>query len=215
MTYEELKTVLATLDKDINALYKQKGVLRSNYAEEHAPLKLKTYQRIIIHLRVTEKHNQMLYDKYKKMRKYQPGYEYHVIGFFTGWFIEDDGSVKPCLYGNAEYSRYDEILSIELCKEQLQGDCKKCRCYKDGYCYMMGGKDLGVSCANHKVEEGDCVCPHYEEMTELWDSEGHYPHVTKVWKNNKFFYRIYNKDWTVFSEYTEEEIKKFYLFEPL
>ena len=203
MTLEELLKQTKQLQKQQDAAYnryqKKMDDLQHQYIKEHQPLQVKKYQRIIVRLRDDKR-------------------ERNLCGIFLGWGIGDDGSVRPCFYGGKpSYNRTDQILSVELSKEQPEGDCKLCRLHKEGLCYMLGGEDMGKKYATHRVKEGDVVCPHYEEKTELWDrwQEGvHYPHVTRVREGRKTVYRIYNKAWTYFTEYSEEDVRRHYLTEP-
>lgn len=220
MTYQELKKKICELDRKADAAYSQQYKLRRKYIQEHEPLHAKCYQRMTIRLRVTEKSRKRMSEKERSMRKYQLGNEYTVTGIFTGYALMDDGDIRPCFYGNVSYSRYDEIISVELTKHQPEGNCRLCRCYKDGLCYMNGGQTISKSCAIHKVEDGDVVCPKYEEVLpnglyKYGEANKHCPNVT-IAKNSKGnnLYRVYSLYWNFYTEYTEAEIWKFYTIEP-
>ena len=213
MTYEELKKEKKALEQKAESFYHKIDVLKEKYIEEHQPFPIKRYQRMMVRLRVTEEHRKCLDERSKKMRKYQLGYEYCVTGIFIGFAIGDNGELRPCFFGDNGYSRYDEIVSMEMTAEQPIGDCTKCRLYKDGLCYMMGGMTISERLATHKVKDGDVVCPHYEERTELWQDGKHYPNVTIVRRKKGTFYRIYSLNWDYFTEWEENIIKANYSFE--
>jgi hypothetical protein len=99
--------------------------------------------------------------------------------------------------------------------EQIEGHCSKCLNHKDGYCYMMGGKDISVKCATHKVKKDDYTCPKYEELTELWDKQGerHYPNVTICKHCKPICYNIYALNWGSYCEWPQEVIDSNYTFE--
>ena len=222
MTYEEMKQGCKALEKEQDKTYMQYqrkiDRMKLKYVKEHQPLEVKKYQHIKARLRVTQETNDAIYDKKEKQKKRnQPGYEYNVIGVFIGWYIGENGDVRPCFYGNKTYSRYDEVLSVELTEYQPEGDCSKCRLYKEGLCYMAGGVDMGKRYATHKVQDGDIPCPKYEERMVLydrWKAGVRYPHVTKVRRNGKTTYRVYNHDWGIYTEYDEKDVQRFYTFEP-
>ena len=207
MTYEELQKQLKAIEREEDAFVRKCGrkeiALKNKYRKEHAPLELKDYQRIIVRL--------------KGKRSYS------IDAIFCGWWISPKGELRPCLW-NKEYSQEDEILSIELHKQQPEGDCKKCLLYKDGLCYKAGGKNLGKSYATHKVKEGDLICPRYEEIIEggLWGKKciwphQHHPNVSFVYDANlKKIYHIWEgKSWSCFTEHSEERIEKYYSREPI
>ena len=174
------------------------------------------YERITVRLRVTEETRKHLIDKELTKRKNQVGYEYSVTGCFNGWYIHEDGNgeLKPCLFGDVSYSRFDEVVSIERA-DQIEGHCSKCRKYKDGLCYMAGGKDISKKCATRKVGKDDYTCPKYEELTELWSKDGkkHYPNVTIVKHEKPVKYRIYSLNWQYYEEWGPEIIDFNYTFE--
>lgn len=220
MTHEELKKKERELERQAEAAFRQQCKLRERYVEEHEPLHAKRYQRMMIRLRVTVAHRKQMGDKERGMRKWQLGNEYTVTGIFTGYALLGNGDIRPCFYGNTTYSRLDEIVSIELTKEQPEGDCSKCRLYKDGLCYMAGGKDLGKSYATHKVKEGDIVCPKYEEILEgglyeYGEASRHCPNVTVVKDlKGKKTYHVWSLKWNCYTEYSETDVWKFYTTEP-
>lgn len=222
MTYEELKKELKDIERQQALCERRYARVREKYKLQNAPLQVKKYQRVTVKLRVTEETRKRLTDKEKSRRKNQAGNEYSVTGYFVGWYIHEDGNgeLKPCFYGDVSYSRFDEIISIELAKEQPTGDCSKCRLFKDGYCYMAGGKDMGKRYATHKVKDGDIVCPKYEEILEggLYEyghASRHCPNVTVLQDaKEKKKYRVWSLNWNYYVEYNENEIWKFYTKEP-
>ena len=213
MTYEELEKMNKDLDKQADKLYRQQTKNELKYIAEHEPFKVHRYQILNVRLRVTEETRKNLTDAGRKMKKNQLGHEYTVTGCFTGWYISKErvGELRPCFFGGITYSRFDEIVSIESA-EQIEGHCSKCRKYKDGYCYMMGGKDISVKCASHKVKDDDYTCPKYEELTELWSVDGkkHYPNVTILKHSKPLKYIIYSLNWQYYEEWKENEVEKFY-----
>lgn len=227
MTYEELKKQTNDLlneQKKAYAKYSNKiNKLNADYIEEHKPLDVKRFQRIVVRLSVTEESRQFMDEKHRAMTKNQVGSEYRLAGVFNWWGIGKDGQVKPSFYGKPSYSAYDKVVSVELAKEQPEGDCTKCTCYKDGRCYMMGGKDLGVNCSVWKITDDMVVCPRYEEVVPngLWGKLNIYPHkhhpcvsFVRDLKGKKT-YRIYSGNWQYFTEHSEEEVKKYYSFDPI
>lgn len=222
MTFEELKKELKEIKRQ-EALCERRYVrIRETYKRQNAPIQLKKYQRVTVVLRVTEETRKHLTDKEKTKRRNQVGNEYTVTGFFVGWYIHGDGNgeLKPCFYGDVSYSRFDDIVSIKLAEHQPVGKCEKCRLYKDGFCYMAGGKDMGKRYATHKVKDGDIVCPKYEEILEgglyeYGDASRHCPNVTVLQDaKEKKKYRVWSLNWNYYEEYNENEIWKFYTKEP-
>lgn len=223
MTYEELQKQVKAIERKEEAFSRKCGKeelkLKQQYIDEHKPIELKRFQRITVRLRVTEKSRERMGEKHRAMAKYQLGREYSVTGVFNGWHIGDDGQLKPCLYGGPSYSATDEVVSVALTKDQPEGDCSKCRCHKDGLCYMMGGKDLGKSCAVWKITDDMVPCPKYEEIVEgglyeYGDNNRHCPNVTKQWKKGKLFYNVYSLNWQYYTEYSEDEVWRFFTKEP-
>lgn len=216
MIYEELKAMDNALEKQADKLYRQQTKNELKYIAEHEPFKVHRYQRLNVRLRMTEKTRKNLTDAGRKKKKNQLGHEYTVTGCFTGWYIskEHDGELRPCFFGCITYSRFDEIVSIESA-EQIDGHCSKCLNYKDGLCYMAGGKDISKKCATHKVEKDDFTCPNYEELTELWskDGERHYPNVTIVKHSQPLKYRVYSLNWQYYEEWKQDIINSNYTFE--
>lgn len=216
MTYEELQKMNADLEKQADKLYRQQTKNELKYIAEHEPFKVHRYQILNVRLRVTKETRMNLSPSGRKMKKNQLGHEYTVTGCFIGWLIskERGGELRPCFFGGITYSRFDEIVSIEP-GEQIEGHCSKCREYKDGYCYMMGGKDISVKCATHKVKKDDYTCPKYEELTELWDKQGerHYPNVTICKHCKPIHYNIYALNWGSYWECPQEVIDSNYTFE--
>lgn len=216
MTYQELKKEIRALDRKAEAVYVQQNKLREKYIEEHKPLPVKRFQRLTVKLRVTEQSRQMMSEKERGKRKNQLGMEYTVTGIFNWYTIMDEGSVRPRFYGNVYYSRFDEIISVELAREQPDGDCRLCMRCKDGLCYMNGGQNISKSCASHKIKEGDIVCPKYEEVLpnglyEYGEANRHCPNVTIAQdsKGNRL-YRVYSLNWNYYTEYSEAQIWKYY-----
>lgn len=113
---------------------------------------------------------------------------------------------------------------MELTENQPEGNCNKCLKAKDGLCYMMGGKDMGLKCAVWKIEEDKMVpCPKYEEVVEggLYGIKSriyparYYPKVTKVrTEDGKWKYRLYEGNLHCYCEYEEQHIKNCYTHEP-
>ena len=216
MTYEELEKMNKDLDKQVDKLYRQQTKNELKYIAEHEPFKVHRYQILNVRLRVTEETRNTLTDAALTKKKYQLGHEYTVTGCFIGWHIrEHDGELRPCFFGGTTYSRFDEIVSIESA-EQIEGHCSKCLKYKDGYCYLAGGKDISVKCATHKVKKDDYTCPKYEELTELWEKHGehrHIPNVTICKHHHPIGYRIYALNWGSFCEWSQDVIDSNYTFE--
>lgn len=222
MTYEELQKQLKAIERKEDAFCRKCGreelKLKMQYIEERKPMHIKRFQRITVRLRVTEATRKKYTEEYKAKKKYQLGKEYTLTGAFNGWGIADDGQIKPCFYGEPSYPSTDEVVSVELTKNQPEGDCAKCRCYKDGLCYMVGGKDLGKRCAVWKITDDMVVCPKYEEILEggLYEyGEKHCPNVTKRWKNGKLFYNVYSLNWNYYTQYSGDEVFRFYTKEPI
>ena len=221
MTYDELQKQTKALEKEkdkvYNKYFKQIQKMKLQYIEEHKPMHVKRFQRITVRLRVTEETRKRYTEEYRAKKKYQLGRDYNLSGAFNGWHIGNDGQLKPCFYGGTSYNSTDEVVSVSLAKDQPEGHCSKCRCYKDGLCYMMGGKDLGKSCAVWKITDDMVPCPKYEEIQEggLYEYDGkHCPNVTKVWKNGKVFYHVYSLNWYCYTEYSEDEVWRSYTKEP-
>lgn len=216
MNFEELKKELKKIERQEAMCHARYVRTRETYKRQNAPLHLRKYERITVRLRVTEETRKHLVDKELSKRKNQVGYEYSVTGCFTDWYIHEDGNgeLKPCLFGDVSYSRFDEIVSIEPA-DQIEGHCSKCRRYKDGLCYMAGGKDISKKCATHKVGKDDFTCPKYEELTELWSADGkkHYPNVTILKHSKPLKYLIYSLNWQYYEEWKENEVEKFYRFD--
>lgn len=223
MTYAELQKQVKAIERKEEAFSRKCGKeelkLKQQYIDEHKTIELKRFQRISVRLRITEKSRERMGEKHRAMAKYQLGREYSVTGVFNGWAIGKDGQLKPCFYGNPSYSAYDDVLSVELTKDQPVGHCSKCRCHKDGLCYMMGGKDLGKSCAVWKITDDMVPCPKYEEIVdgglyEYGEKYCHCPNVTKRWKKGKLFYNVYSLNWQYYTEYSEDEVWRFFTKEP-
>ena len=227
MTYEELEKQLKAIEKEENAFMrkcsKKEYNLKMKYINEHKQIDIKRFQRISVRLRITEETRKLIGDKHRAMAKNQLGKEYTITGVFNGWAIGKDGQLKPCFYGGQSYSSTDEVVKVELTKAQPEGDCTKCRCYKDGLCYMMGGKTIGKYCAVWKITDDMVICPKYEEIVEgglwgrlnIWPHE-HKPNVTfRYDKNGKKKYRLYSLNWNYYTEHSEDVIKKCYSFEPI
>lgn len=217
MTFDELQKGIKKLERQELMCHARQVRLRNQYIKQNAPMKLRKFERIKVTLRVTEETRKRLVGKELEKKRNQVGYEYSVIGCFDGWYIHEDGKgeLKPCFFRGPFFSRFDDIVKIEPA-EQIDGHCSKCRMYKDGLCYMIGGKDLGKSCAHHKVADDDYTCPLYEEKTELWDrweKEKHYPNVTVLKHEKPIEYRVYSLNWNYYTKYTEDELERYYLKE--
>lgn len=213
MTYEELIKGQEEIKRQISSLHEESSALDTRYIDERKPKWFRKNMRLTVRLRVTKKHNDRLVGKLKAMKRYQPGYEYSVTGYCTGFCIGDNGELRPHLIRD-DYSWLDEILGIEKAKWQPEGSCTKCKCYHKGYCYMAGGKEFGVQCATHKVKRSDRVCYYYEEKTVLYKDGHEYPNVTVIRDEKQTKYRIHNLNWSYYTEYTEDVIKANYTFEP-
>ena len=221
MTYEELDKQLKAIKRKEDAFMRKCGreklKLKQQYIDGREPMHFKRFQRISVRLKVTEATRQRLIESYRAKKKYQLGREYTVAGPFNGWAIGDDGQLKPCFYSGPSYNSTDEVVSVELAKDQPEGHCSKCRCHKDGLCYMMGGKDMGKRFAVWEITDDMVVCPKYEEILEggLYEyGEKHCPNVTKRVKNGKVFYQVYSLNWNYYTEYSEDEVFHFYTKEP-
>ena len=214
MTYEELQKANKKLEQQANMCYARQKRNRKLYIKHNAPFTFRKYERITIRLRVTEETRKRLSDKEKKMKKWRLGNEYSVTGAFDCWYIHEDGhgELIPALFRAPEYSRFDEVLGIESCKEQPQGSCKLCRRHKEGLCYLAGGMEFGKSYATEKVEPNQYPCPLYEEKIELWSKDGkrHYPNV--VYLPNEKAYYIYSLTWVTYTKYTPKEIEESFVF---
>ena len=221
MTYEELNKQLKAIERKEEAFSRKCGKeelkLKMQYISEREPMHVKRFQRITVRLRVTEETRSRYTEEYRAKKKYQLGREYNLSGAFNGWHIGNDGQLKPCFYGGPSYNSTDEVVSVTLAKDQPCGDCSKCRCYNDGLCYMMGGKDISKRLAVWPITDDMVPCPRYDEIQEggLYEyGERHCPNVTKVWKNGKVFYHIYSLNWNYYTEWSENEVWRCYTKEP-
>lgn len=200
MTYKELTKQLKAIEREEEAFSakcsKKEMALKKRYIKEHAPMELKENQHIIV--------------KLKGKRNYS------IDAIFRGWWISKKGEVRPCLWMK-EYSQDDEILSIELHKQQPEGDCKKCRLFKKGY-----SCEISLFKLETKFDkEGYIPCPKYEEIVEggLWGKKciwphKHYPQVTFVRDiKGKKTYRLW--EGCCFTEWEESYIEKYYSREPI
>ena len=232
MDYKELTCQVNALEKEkeqiersIEAKLRRRDKkildLKLRYIEEHQPLPLKRFQHIRVVARVTEESRKYMNDDARSMKKYQLGTTYTLVGPFNGYCIDERGAVVPCFYSKTDYrGRYDEVLSVQLTAYQPEGSCNKCRCARDGWCYMAGGNQRIF-----KIDEEKMVpCPKYEEVVEgglyaikgrVWPAR-YYPRVTIV-RNQKGErkYRLYEgNNWGCYCEYEEEYIKTYYTHEP-
>lgn len=216
MTYDEYIAKIRALSDYERAIMGRKLALRQLYIQEHEPLHLKKYQRVVLRLRVTQSTRNRLVEKYRRKPDYQLGHEYTVTGIFCKYELTEKGSVYPFLYECHRMIAYDELLSIKLAKNQPQGDCLMCRKCIDGYCFKNGWVGDGIDYADHKVMPGDVVCPHFEEMLPggLYlrsDPSKHYPNVTIVGVNDgRTSYRIYAINWKSYIQLSEKETKRIY-----
>ena len=216
MTYEELKKelkALAQAEKSLNAKY---NMVMDMYRRKNAPIKLRRFERVTVRLKVSKDTINSFPPSKRKMRKYELGHEYSVTGCFYEWGINDpDGELRPVFFGSVSYSRYDEIVAIEKA-EQIDGHCSECLDYKDGYCYLMGGKDISKKCAHHKVLKDDFTCPKYEEVCECaWgrhEPDRRYPNITVLKHETPLKYRVYSLNWGYFTEYKKEEFEHLFTF---
>ena len=223
MNYEELTNQTKALEKERERLYSQYGKkiynLKMAYIKEHRPLDVKRFQRIEVTLCITEEFHKTLSASRQKMRKYQVGQTYSVSGIFNGWNIGDDGQVKPCFYGGeVNYSWLNKVVKVELTPEQPCGDCVKCHKYRDGLCFLMGGRDK--RCAVWRITDDMVVCPNYEEVVPdgLYTKpnifpQGHYRNVTYI--PSKKIYRLYSEGWGTYTIESEAEVEAYYSFEPI
>lgn len=236
MDYNELSQRVNVLEKEIKEIEhsveakicrrnKRIRDLNLRYIDEHQPLALKQFQRIKVVARVTEESRKALSEEARRMKKYALGTTYTIVGVFNWYNISVRGRVVPCFYGDTRYrGMYDEVLSVELTASQPEGSCHKCRCAKDGRCYLLGGKSLGPICAIRKIDEDKMVpCPHYEEVVEgglygirgrVWPAR-YYPRVTMVrTEDGERKYRLYEGDWACYTEWDEQHIANGYTREP-
>jgi hypothetical protein len=222
---DEQKKIERSIEAKIRRRDKKILDLKLQYIAEHQPLPLKRFQRIKVVARVTEESRKRMTVDYRKKKKCALGATYTIVGVFNGYRIDDAGHVVPCFYGEGDYRGWsDEILSVELTADQPEGNCNKCLKAKDGLCYRAGCKDLGPKYATWKIVEDKMVpCPAYEEVVEgglyalkdkIWPAK-YYPKVTRVkTKYGNWKYRLYEGNWSCYTEETEREIKKYYTSEP-
>lgn len=210
MTFEELMKEEQRLQSHVDFYNKEISKLYGKYVDEHIPEGLHRRQWLKARLRVTEEHVGSMSEAMRKKRKYQPGYEYEITGYCYNFIVGEHGDIRPCFYEHS-YSRHDELLSLEAVTPP-EGSCDKCYLYKGGKCYKAGGMDC-ESCATHRVQYEDEPCPKYEERTELYFN-GKPVNATIVRIDGEKFYRIYNKNWTCYSQWIEKWINQNYTFEP-
>lgn len=219
MTYKELcektKAIEKEEEKVCNACGRKILALREKYRKEHKPMDIEYNQRILVRLQVSRETVSKLSESEKRKRKYQIGYTYRIAGTFRGWWISATGQLRPCLYG-VSYSQTDEILGIELSKEQPKRGHELCRCFNNGYCNVTGGS---LKNKHNKIEEGSFVCPRYEEIIPegVWEryphgeiAPRHCPNVTKVNEKGKTHFRVWSLDWKYFTDYEEATMWKIY-----
>jgi hypothetical protein len=139
MTFEEL-TAIRNKAKEIEleALRMEDDAER-RYIEERLPFPFKWYEKIIIYLEVTEATRNRLHTEARSMKKFALGRRYKKKGLIVGWYIGDDGEIRPSLYGmNSYYSTTDIIHSVKQDKQDPER-CRDCRRCKNGDCYSAGG----------------------------------------------------------------------------
>lgn len=220
---DEKKKIERSIEAKIRRRDKKILELKQQYIAEHQPLPLKRFQRIKVTARVTEESRKWLNKDALQMKKYALGATYTIIGLHNGYAIDERGQVVPCFFGKEDYrGGHDEVLSVELTANQPEGSCNKCRSAKDGFCYLMGGKDIGPRCAVRKIDEDEMVtCPEYEEIIEggLYTIKGrvypagYYPEVTMIHtKDGQRKYRLYEGH--CYTEHKAEDIEGYYTHEP-
>ena len=208
MTYEELQAATKEQQSLFFAATIKIDALNKQYIDEHKPADIKPNQHITVRMRITEESR-----KLSNARKQLPvGHVYTVKGSFYSWRISKRGEVIPVLWMDGRISDFDELVSVEIDKDQPNGKCEKCLKYKDGKCFRNGGKeypDLG-----EEIKPGSLVCPRYEEIiTEGLDDAftpgTNYPNVTKTTdKHGKSVYRFYSPDFECFVERDAKEVEK-------
>ena len=157
-------------------------------------------------MRITEESRKLSGNKHLPV-----GHVYIVRGAFYTWRISKRGEVIPVLwFGGINY--LDELVSVEIDKDQPNGKCEKCLRYKDGKCFRNGGKDYPE--LGEDIKPGALVCPRYEEiitegLDDAFTSGTNYPNVTKVTdKHGKPIYRFYSPNFECFIERDAKEVEK-------
>ena len=207
MTYEELKAVIADQNSIILGAHQQIDALNAQYIDEHKPADIKPNQRITVRMRITEESQKLLGNKQLPV-----GHVYTIKSAFYSWRISKRGQVIPVLWMGGILSDCDELVSVEIDKDQPSGECAKCLLYKDGKCFRNGGKDYPE--LGYEINPGTLVCPRYEEIiTEGLDDAftpgTNYPNVTKVTnKHGKSVYRFYSQNYSCFIERDAKEVEK-------
>lgn len=143
MTFEELTAIRDKAKEVTLKAMKMEDDAEWQYIEERLPFPFKRYEKVIIDLEVTEDTRDKLTSEAKQMNKYRLGRRYKKKGLIIGWYIADDGEIRPSLYGmNSYYSKLDIIHSVKQDKQDPER-CRDCRRCKNGDCYSTGG-DLPV-----------------------------------------------------------------------
>lgn len=203
MTYEELQAAIGEQQCIIFAAHQQIDALNIQYIDEHKPADIKQNQRVIVRLRITEESKRLSTNKHLSV-----GHVYTVKGIFDSWHILGSGEVVPVLWLYGIMHDLDELVSVEIDKDQPCGKCEKCLCYKEGKCFRNGGKEFPE--LGEEIKPGTLVCPYYEEiitegLDDLFTAVPNYPNVTKVTdKHGKSVYRFYSK---YFDFYVERDAK--------
>ena len=206
MTYEELQAATKEQQSLVFAATLKIDALNKQYIDEHKPIDIKPNQRITVRMRITEESLKLSGNKQQPV-----GHVYIVRGAFYTWRISKRGEVIPVLwFGGISY--LDELVSVEIDKDQPCGKCEKCLRYKDGKCFRNGGKDYPE--LGQEIIPGSFVCPYYEEIiTEGLDDAfmpgTNYPNVTKVTNSHgKSVYRFYSQNYSCFIERDAKDVEK-------
>ena len=208
MTYEELQAATKEQQSLVFAATLKIDALNKQYIDEHKPADIKPNQRIIVRMRITEESRKLSGNKHLPV-----GHVYIVRGEFYTWRISKRGEVMPVLWmGGDILPDFDELVSVEIDKDQPSGKCEKCLKYKDGKCFRNGGKEYPE--LGEEIKPGTLVCPRYEEViTEGLDDAftpgTNYPNVTKVTdKHGKSIYRFYSPNFEYFIKCDAKEVEK-------
>lgn len=206
MTNEELQAATKEQQSLVFAATLKIDALNKQYIDEHKPADIKPNQRITVRMRITEESRKLSGNKHLPV-----GHVYIVRGAFYTWHISKRGEVIPVLwFGGINY--LDELVSVEIDKDQPNGKCEKCLRYKDGKCFRNGGKDYPE--LGEDIKPGALVCPRYEEiitegLDDAFTSGTNYPNVTKVTdKHGKPIYRFYSPNFECFIERDAKEVEK-------
>lgn len=217
MDFEEYSNRYKALSEKEREIIHEKSELVNRYIRDHEPLHLKKYQHIEVRLEVTQNTRNRLTQKACAMPAYALGHKYTVKGVFLGYKMTEKGVVFPWLMNCRRMIAYDRLIDIKLSKNQPQGDCRKCLFCRNGYCYPNGRLGDDLDFADHQIENGDIVCPKYEEVIQggfslRFDPEKHYPNVTMV-KNTygNTIFRIYTSDWRSYTQWSKDDVRSLYV----